>query len=290
MWTNGIESPITAMGSDANEISTHLNGAVKTHVQYAITYDTKDVIETEFWNKQKEYPLLLISLLHIKHDDQSKDALDTLNRLNKEHLSDRKGNFRCLPYISLNCSDIVLFSLANSYSDVMYTLYNICSDDIYRIQDSFTIYAYQRKMNACLSPSDDSSLLERWVKAEPTLKNIQIYLRSHNIKSIGKLSDKVCRTLGTQKCQVYVLPGQEDILIVVDELPVGTLIALYGDAGDLSFSRMVEKGIISRTLIGFSSKDFHTRKTNHDRANILNSSVDASSVKVSDTTSLNTAE
>lgn len=243
------KSALECIRESAKAISTGLSGQQKEHAIYAITHNRIDTINS-FWDYIDSFPIVMISIIHAHH--QNRSILELHSKVEQHLIDHAQKEIKSIAYLSIDCSDIIIFWATSSFTAVMENVNRICSYDELNIHDMFTICGYSKRIIVDVNNQAKSELLQKWVEHEAVLDSVQIHLRCPSLSDAHTIAKNVI-----DKYQQYsvvdkpcLLAGQEDIFVFLKSIPVDALVSLYASNGALDMKKLYEMKVISRTSIG----------------------------------------
>ncbi len=263
--------PLETILADAQKQSLSNSASTKQHVIYAIGAE-QNTLHKEFWKSAEQYPLLLVSLIHLNHPlssfsdtnistQQTNFINQYINSIKKTIKGKQNKDIRFSLYFSIDCNDLIVFWSATSFQRTMELIAQVCACDSSRIGELFTIQACANTIMY-----ENNAMLNIWKQNEPVFQCIRIHLRSKNffelltrVADIPQDIEKRKMTLNTTVCSChvkeYVVPGQDDVVLAFQNIPLDWLLDMYApsvrseDGCKDSLCGLLYEGILSRTVI-----------------------------------------
>ncbi len=254
--------PLEKILDDAQTQSLSNSASIKQHVIYAIGAE-QNTSHKSFWDSANKYPLLLVSLIHLKHPLSSAFMNDHIQSIKKSIQEKRKGNdIQFSVYFSIDCNDLIVFWSATSFQKTMELIAQVCDCNSSLIGELFTI---QTCDNTIMSENGTNAKLSIWKQNEPVFQCIRIRVRSENFSDLlNRITDipkdiekrKKQQTGTIIKCYVktYVVPGQDDVVLAFHYIPLDWLLDMYAPSGhntskNDSLCSLLYEGLLSRSVI-----------------------------------------
>lgn len=266
--------PLEKILDDSHTQSLTNSASTKQHVIYAIGAEHNSS-HKEFWDNALKYPLLLVSLIHLKHPlspasitDSASHQLNLINQyiqsLKRTIQEERHDNdIRFSVYFSIDCNDLIVFWSANSFQNTMELVAHVCECNSSLIGELFTIQSCD---NSIMSQRNANAKLSLWKNEEPVFKCIRIHLRSSSfsklLNRIRDLPDAIKKREQKQSgivsnCCIteYVVPGQDDVVLAFHNIPLDWLLDMYAPSEPENNSNvdslcgLLYEGLLSRSVI-----------------------------------------
>ena len=247
-WSSYL-NPLGAIYQNAELVTLRNSGAVKEHVIYAIGY-SKDH-GRRFFRKAYRHPILLVSLVHLKHPFHiNETCLSSIPKV-KSLLENTIRSIAKVPFLvcfSVDCNDLIIFWSGDSLSQIMQYISSVSVKLHDYICEVFTIQA----CNKHILTSSKNKLLSSWARVEKTFESVNIYLqgphhgdlidKAHSIQKIYK---------GMPFCdrpKISILSGRDDVILRFEKIPITSFVQLYSEHAPFQIAQILN-GLVSRTVI-----------------------------------------
>jgi len=243
------KSALECIRESARAISTGLSGQQKEHAIYAITHNRIDTINS-FWNCIDSFPLVMISIIHAHH--QNRSIIELHSKVEQYLIESAQEEIKSIAYLSIDCSDIIIFWATFSFTVVMENVNRICNCEELSIHDMFTICGYSKSITVDINNQGKRELLQKWAEHEAALDSVQIHLRCPSLADAHTIAKELIDSHRQYSVvgKPCLLAGQEDIFVHLQNIPVDDLVSLYATNGALDMEKLYERKVISRTSIG----------------------------------------
>lgn len=255
---NNSIHPLERLLQESHNLTFRNNGNTKYHVLYILSNETRDRIEC-FWSGVEHRPLLSVSLIHFAHP-LKKPIKEVISDIRKAIDSQIDSNIiDYVLYTSLDCNDLAIIWSSKSFKTTMNLVSSTWEKCYLIISEVFTIQACRFDILSGLN----NDLYKEWCLNEPILECVRVHIRESNYRKALSLAGAMDKAILSRKnssqlgistqTNHYVIPGQEDIVIVFEKIPIEWFIDMYRQrtSGDIEdeLVGILHNNVASRSVI-----------------------------------------
>jgi hypothetical protein len=194
-----------------------------------------------------------VSIVHVRNEQNDESIIKRLNNIKDYITSQKAKGYIAYPYITLDCSDIVVFWFSSSFQEVMKTIYQLCTWARFAVSDMFTIYSYSSQFDSSNPSYSETELFQRWKNAEPFLDCLQVYLRSTSVANVNSKYLKMQSVLKDNNVmhEYFYLAGQDDAVISIRKIPIEVLVQIFSEKELLGTISADNNNVSAHTNIAF---------------------------------------